>query len=62
MYPSGLFAIIEFLRNELLAIAVCVEVDSAGWDDADEVRTEAFEEGAGAFDARDGDELSLIHI
>jgi len=56
MYPGCLPTIVEFLRNQLLTVAVGVEIDGAGWDDADEIWAEAFEQGAGAFNARDGDE------
>lgn len=43
--PRGLLALVGILGDEAFAVAVDVEVDAAGGDDADEIGAEALEEG-----------------
>lgn len=53
VHPRGLAPAVEVLCDDALPVAVGVEVDGAGGDDADEVGAQALEEGAGPLDAVD---------
>lgn len=49
VHKGGFLAAIEFIGDDALAVAVCVEIYSAGGDDAAEVGPQAFEQRAPAF-------------
>ena len=50
MYPCSFLAIIEVLRDQALPIPVCEKVDCPSWNDAYQIRSQTFEQGAPSLD------------